>query len=126
MNTMYEECIKTIEVNQVVKTAGDSIYNKGSELSQHLKTESVPDSIFVSTVQIITNTTYNADGTVESTSTEGLIFHPEYDGWKVYSDSEFCKNVAEAAGLTDFVTEFDFSEQGMQSNTACHLDVELA
>ena len=38
-------------------------------------------------------------------------------GWKVYSDSEFCKNVAEAAGLTDFVTEFDFSEQGMQSNT---------
>ena len=113
-----EEILKQVAVNAEVKTAGDSIWDRGEA--------NVPSSIYVSTVQIIENTYFNDDGTVDFTSQEALIFHPLYDGWEVYTDSKFCKNVAEAAGLTDFVKYFDFSEQGMQYTNACPLDVEVA
>ena len=108
-----EKVIKQVEVNQHVKTAGDSIWDRDGA--------NVPSSIFVSTVQIIEKD--YGDGDIFS---EALIFHPEYEGWEVYTDSKFCENVAKAAGLTDFVKYFNFSEQGMQFTNACHLDVEVA
>jgi len=113
-----ETILKQVAVNAEVKTAGDSIWDRDGV--------NVPSSIFVSTVQIIENTYFNDDGSEDFTITEGLIFHPEYEGWEVYSDTKFCENVAKAAGLTDFVKYFDFSEQGMQYTNACHLDVEVA
>ena len=115
---MVEKVIKHVEVNKHIDTAGDSIWDRDGV--------NVPSSIFVSTVQIVENTYLNDDGSVDFTTTEGLIFHPEYEGWEVYTDSKFCENVAEAAGLTDFVKYFDFSEQGMQYTNCCHLDVEEA
>ncbi len=122
-----EEILKQVAVNAEVKTAGDSIYGAGNGSGAWDRDgANVPNSIYVSTVQIIETTYFNDDGTVDFKSTEGLIFHPLYDGWEVYTDSKFCKNVAEAAGLTDFVKYFDFSEQGMQYTNACHLDVEVA
>ena len=113
-----ETILKQVDLNQVVKTAGDSIWDRDGV--------NVPNSIFVSTVQIIERKYFNDDGSEDFTITEGLIFHPEYEGWEVYSDTKFCENVAKAAGLTDFVKYFDFSEQGMQYTNACHLDVEVA
>ena len=113
-----EEILKQVNVNKMIDTAGDSIWDRDGV--------NVPSSIFVSTVQIIKNTYFEDDGSVDFETTEGLIFHPEYEGWEVYTDSKFCENVAKAAGLTDFVEYFDVSEQGMQYTNACHLDVEVA
>ena len=109
-----ETVLASVDVNSNIAPAGDSIWARDGVV--------VPNTIFVSQVQIIERT-YTDDG---MKIVEGLIFHPEYEGWEVYSDTKFCENVAKAAGLTDFVKYFDFSEQGMQYTNACHLDVEVA
>ena len=111
-----ETILKQVAVNAEVKTAGDSIWDRDGV--------NVPSSIFVSTVQIIENTYFNDDGSEDFTITEGLIFHPEYEGWEVYTDSSFVNDVFEAAGLNDKFSA-TFSEQGMQYTNACHLDVEV-
>ena len=109
-----ETVLASVDVNKNIAPAGDSIWARDGVV--------VPNTIFVSQVQVIERE-YLDDG---MKIVEGLIFHPEYEGWEVYTDSKFCENVAKAAGLTDFVKYFDFSEQGMQYTNACHLDVEVA
>ena len=109
-----ETVLASVDVNANIAPAGDSIWARDGVV--------VPNTIFVSKVQVIERE-YLDDG---MKIVEGLIFHPEYEGWEVYSDTKFCENVAKAAGLTDFVKYFDFSEQGMQYTNACHLDVEVA
>ena len=109
-----ETVLASVDVNKNIAPAGDSIWARDGVV--------VPNTIFVSQVQVIERE-YLDDG---MKIVEGLIFHPEYEGWEVYSDTKFCENVAKAAGLTDFVKYFDFSEQGMQYTNACHLDVEVA
>ena len=109
-----ETVLASVDVNSNIAPAGDSIWARDGVV--------VPNTIFVSKVQVIERE-YLDDG---MKIVEGLIFHPEYEGWEVYSDTKFCENVAKAAGLTDFVKYFDFSEQGMQYTNACHLDVEVA
>ena len=108
-----ETVLASVDVNSNIAPAGDSIWARDGVV--------VPNTIFVSKVQVIERE-YLDDG---MKIVEGLIFHPEYEGWEVYSDTKFCENVAKAAGLTDFVKYFDFSEQGMQYTNACHLDVEV-
>ena len=108
-----ETVLASVDVNSNIAPAGDSIWARDGVV--------VPNTIFVSKVQVIERE-YLDDG---MKIVEGLIFHPEYEGWEVYTDSKFCENVAKAAGLTDFVNYFDFSEQGMQYTNCCHLDVEV-
>ena len=108
-----ETVLASVDVNKNIAPAGDSIWARDGVV--------VPNTIFVSQVQVIERE-YLDDG---MKIVEGLIFHPEYEGWEVYTDSKFCENVAKAAGLTDFVKYFDFSEQGMQYTNCCHLDVEV-
>tara|TARA_B000000557_G_scaffold257878_1_gene251662 strand:+ start:64 stop:405 length:342 start_codon:yes stop_codon:yes gene_type:complete len=107
-----ETVLASVDVNKNIAPAGDSIWARDGVV--------VPNTIFVSQVQVIERE-YLDDG---MKIVEGLIFHPEYEGWEVYTDSSFVNDVFEAAGLNDKFSA-TFSEQGMQYTNACHLDVEV-
>ena len=107
-----ETVLASVDVNSNIAPAGDSIWARDGVV--------VPNTIFVSKDQVIERE-YLDDG---MKIVEGLIFHPEYEGWEVYTDSSFVNDVFEAAGLNDKFSA-TFSEQGMQYTNCCHLDVEV-
>tara|TARA_B100000965_G_scaffold265796_1_gene224522 strand:- start:827 stop:1186 length:360 start_codon:yes stop_codon:yes gene_type:complete len=113
-----ETVLASVDVNSNIAPAGDSIWARHGVEGIHPGV--VPNTIFVSQVQIIERT-YTDDG---MKIVEGLIFHPEYEGWEVYTDSSFVNDVMKAAKLDDKFSA-TFSEQGMQYINACHLDVEV-